>query len=188
MNKVLKWTGWWGIMLAFLVSEISIAIAIYLRAFYCMSIPLLIYAGFFTVWLVFYMTGVYLGRFSDRAYNLSLPLLIVLIGLILSQMESSYLVSHYGTGYGVKPSSFLYAFGIILFLFSSRTEKIIRKLLGDSNKILIYVGNISFAIYLVARSFGAKIQWPLVSKMGFYSNHFNSINPSNEVDSTCKTS
>lgn len=113
-----------------------------------MKIPLLIYAGFFPVWLVFYMTGVYIGRFSDRAYNSFLPFLIVLIGLVLSQIESSFLVSHYGTGFGIKPSSFLYAFGTILLIFSSHIEKIIRKLLGDSNKLLIYVGNISFAIYL----------------------------------------
>lgn len=149
MQKVLNRTGLGGVFLAFLVSEISIASIIYLRAVCGMNIPLLIYAGFFPVWLVFYMVGIYLGRYSDRAYSLFIPLLIVLVGLALSQIESSYLVSHYGTGCGVKPSSFLYAFGIILLLFSSRTEKYIRKLLGDSNQLLIYVGSISFAIYLV---------------------------------------
>ena len=140
---------WGGVILTFFISEISIAIVIYLRAVCGVNIPLLLYAGFFSVWLVFYMAGIYLGRSTDRAYSIKLPLLIVLVGLILSQIESSYLVRHYGTGFGVKPSSFIYSVGMIFLLFSSRTENFVRKFLGDSNKLLIYIGNISFAIYLV---------------------------------------
>lgn len=149
MSKVLKQTSLGGVILAFFVSEISIAIIIYMRVVCSMNIPLLLYAGFFPVWLVFYMTGIYLGRFIDRDYCIKLPLLLVLVGLILSQIESSYLVRHYGTGFGIKPSSFIYSVGMLFLLFSSRTENFIRKILGDSNKLLIYIGNISFAIYLV---------------------------------------
>lgn len=149
MRKVLEQTGMGGVILTFFISEISIAIVIYLRAVCGVNIPLLLYAGFFSVWLVFYMAGIYLGRSTDRAYSIKLPLLIVLVGLILSQIESSYLVRHYGTGFGVKPSSFIYSVGMIFLLFSSRTENFVRKFLGDSNKLLIYIGNISFAIYLV---------------------------------------
>ena len=61
----------------------------------------------------------------------------------------SILTSNYfHIGDGQKPSSFIYSIGLVLMLFNSRVESILR-----SNNILyrivLWIGEISFAVYLM---------------------------------------
>ena len=157
MTKFIHRFGMGGVLLGFLVSELSIAFMIYLRTVCDMDIPLLLFAGLFPVWIVFYMMGIYLGRLPERNYSPIIPLLIIIAGLVLSQFEASYLFRHYETGFGIKPTSFLYAFGVILFLFSSRVERRTMRILGQSNRFLTYVGNVSFGIYLIHLHFVGRL-------------------------------
>lgn len=110
-----------------------------------MNLPLILYAGCFVLWIVFYYLGCRLSV-SDRNYSLWLPLTITIAGLFLSYIESKYLVSNYGTGYGIKPSSFLYSLGCILLFMSSKLEKAYQsRYIG---RIVEWFGKKSFVIYL----------------------------------------
>ena len=63
-------------------------------------------------------------------------------------IETKYRHEATGGGYGIKPSSFIFSFLMILLLFSKRIE---HKYVKDNviNKALIVVGGYSFSIYLI---------------------------------------
>lgn len=110
-----------------------------------MGLPLILYAGCCTLWVVFYYQGCRLSL-SDRNYPIWLPLTITITGLILSYFETKYLVSNYGSGYGIKLSSFIYSFGCILLLLSRKIEIAYHSRLFG--RIIEWIGRHSFVIYL----------------------------------------
>lgn len=138
-----------GVIMSFFVSEVSVTVVTYFHIVQGMKIPLVIYAGFFPLWLVFYMSGIYLGRCSDRKYSIWPSCAFVVIGLLLSQLEALYFVVNYNAGLGIKPSSFLYSFALVFLLLSYDAECFFTKALVKARKLLIYLGSISFGIYLV---------------------------------------
>ena len=139
----------WGVIIAFIISEISAVVITYYKIILGLKIPLIIYAGFFPLFFVCYVAGVYLGTYSRRTYNIWLPLLFVIIGLFLSQLETIYLFDKFGAGFGVKPSSIVYSLALIFLLMSSRIESLVNKIVGECNSLLIYIGKKSLGIYLV---------------------------------------
>ena len=149
MVKVTEKLKWGVVLLSFVISEISVFVVIYYTIIRGYKVPSLLYAGYFPVWIVFYITGIYLGKISKRKYGIVLPIIFGLAGLLLSQLESVFLNNNYGGGFGIKPSSFLFSLAVIYLLFADRTEKEIIKIFGPHNKLLEYLGGISFAIYLV---------------------------------------
>lgn len=110
------------------------------------SIPLILYAGFFTTWLMFYVQGVYLSG-NGRNYSLSFPILTVIAGFVLSCMESCCLLPYHGTGVGIKLSAFVYSFGVIQLLLSSKVQSIYKE--NKFTRIVAYIGEISFGLYLM---------------------------------------
>lgn len=110
-----------------------------------MDLPLILYAGCFALWIVFYYQGCRLSV-SDRNYKLRLPWTITVVGLILSYIESKLLASNFGSGFGIKFSSFIYSYGCILLLLSRKFEQLYHsRTLG---RIIEWVGRNSFVIYL----------------------------------------
>lgn len=136
------------LLLNAVVSLVSIAIVAYLTQIQQRSIPLVRYAGLFPLWTVFFAYGVYLGKQNQRNHKLYPYVIITLCGLVLSYLESKYYISIGSGGVGIKPSSFLYSFGIIAIAFSSKLENLLQgKTLVE--RMLNYIGRISFGIYLI---------------------------------------
>ena len=109
--------------------------------------PLIVFAGPVIVWLIFFWIGVFLSR-RERDYKIGKIFIGVLLSFVLMLIETKYRHEATGGGYGIKPSSFICSFLMILLLFSKRIE---HKYVKDKviNKALIVVGDYSFSIYLI---------------------------------------
>lgn len=112
------------------------------------GIPLIIYAGPLPCWLMFFVLGVLIGHKPERNYSVILPVVITIIGFLLSVMESIYLLDHYGKGVGIKPSSFIYSAGMVFLMFSSKVENLLSRT-GIMCRYIIWIGSLSFGIYLI---------------------------------------
>ena len=112
------------------------------------GVPLILYAGPLPCWLMFFVLGVMIGHKPERNYSIILPMVISILGFILSVIESDYLLDHYGKGVGIKPSSFIYSAGMIFLMFSNKVENLIRRT-GAIYRFIIWIGSLSFGIYLV---------------------------------------
>lgn len=149
MIKFVDKAGVGAVIYSFAVSELCVAFVTYYNIIMGMHLPTIVYAGLFPLWFVFYITGIYLGRLSDRRYNPIWSFLLVLIGLVFSQLETKYLYDLYGAGHGIKPSSFMYSEAVVLFLFSGRIEELTKTIYSGKKRVMIFLGSISFGIYLV---------------------------------------
>lgn len=109
--------------------------------------PLIVFAGPVIVWLIFFWIGVFLSR-SERNYKIGWIVVGVLISFALMLIETKFRHEATGGGYGIKPSSFIFSFLMILLLLSKRMEL---KYVKDNiiNKALTIVGDYSFPIYLI---------------------------------------
>lgn len=129
----------------------SVAISIFMTGTICclryytdVSLPLIIYAGNFVTWLMFFILGLYVG--SKSKINISNRILVPLIILFyaLSCIESYVLIAMFHRAgdavTAVKASSFMYSFFLIIFLFNNRDL--------IKSKLLKQIGEISFGIYL----------------------------------------
>ncbi|UFH58514.1 acyltransferase [Sulfurovum mangrovi] len=134
-----------GVVLSLIISIAMTSTIFYLRYYTDINLPLIVYAGNFATWLMFFVLGLYLG--SSTKIEISNRLLIVLIVscYILSCFESYVLISMFhqvgDAVTAVKPSSFLYSFVLIIFLF--KNQNWIR------SKPLKNIGEMSFGIYLI---------------------------------------
>lgn len=66
------------------------------------------------------------------------------------------------TGLGIKTGAFIYSFFAIVFLFSLKTNFTSDSIIW---KVLVYIGKISFGIYLVHKYFMGYLVIPLVSHL-----------------------
>lgn len=104
--------------------------------------------GLFPVWLLFFVMGVYLGNRKERAYRLWPWLFVMGIGLFLSFLETKWLYPLYHMGYGIKASAHLYSLAVIMVLFSEKTQRKFTSF-GLWFRLLVWLGQISFGIYLI---------------------------------------
>ena len=137
-----------GVIASCLISFAWVAGVVYLNTIRGMGISLLCYAGPLPCWLMFFVIGVLVGRYPERQYPIVLPITITLIGISLSVIESNYLIAHFGNGDGIKPSTYIYSAGMILLLFSRKTENLLTNA-GILYRCLIWIGSLSFGIYLI---------------------------------------
>ncbi|MBE6291670.1 MAG: acyltransferase [Bacteroidales bacterium] len=128
-----------------IISAVSIIIITYLTSIKGLQLPLIIYAGPFVTWFVFYMLGVYYSMY-DREYSLKSVLWLILIGFVLECLETYFLNTNYGGGVGIKLSSFIFSYGIILFVLSPKTQALYKD--NKFTSFIAYVGKISFGLYL----------------------------------------
>ena len=112
------------------------------------DLPLIIYAGCGLLWLMFYVVGCGLSE-TSRMYSLRNVVALLLIGFILSYLESFYLMSNYRLGFGIKPSSFVFSLGAVLFLMSAKVEDFIAKRENGVFRLFEYLGSVSFIVYLI---------------------------------------
>ena len=97
---------------------------------------------------MFFVLGVMIGHKPERNYSIILPMVIAILGFILSVIETDYLLDHYGKGVGIKPSSFIYSTGMIFLMFSNKVEKLVSRT-GIIYRLFIWIGSLSFGIYLI---------------------------------------
>lgn len=110
------------------------------------SFPLLIYAGPFFLWIIFFMMGIWYSK-HNRSYNLIPAWIMTVLGYLCSILESIHYLSLNGNGVGIKLSSFIYSAGIIMILFSLNTEKRYRE--NRFTRQILYIGEVSFGIYFI---------------------------------------
>ena len=136
------------VIVSCLISFAWIAGVMYMNTIQGKGIPVILYAGPLPCWLMFFVLGVMIGHKPERNYSIILPMVIAILGFILSVIETDYLLDHYGKGVGIKPSSFIYSAGMIFLMFSNKVENLIRRT-GAIYRFIIWIGSLSFGIYLV---------------------------------------
>lgn len=136
-----------GLIVSTIISFISLVIFFYFTKIKLLSIPLILYAGPFPVWLMFFVLGLYLGRNKILTSKMIL-FVFVLIGLFVSIGETYYIFNFTESfqGLGVKIGAFIYSFAIILLFFSLEYEPKKKNIFW---RLMAYIGRISFGIYLI---------------------------------------
>ena len=99
--------------------------------------------GPFMYWIAYYALGMYLSK-SDRDYSLPIPFVILITGY-LAQFAETYF---FGIGIDLPVAILIYSCGMILVLFSKRTEALFNKI-DKHLGWLASVGRYSFVIYLI---------------------------------------
>jgi len=134
------------ILISLVISTATIMLITWLRVIKGVNLPLIVYAGFFPLWMIFFSLGVELANYK-KDYKVYVLIVLVFLILAMQVVESYYLERFGGPGYGIKLSSFLFSILTILILFSDRTQK-----LWCSNSVIarlfVRIGEMSFAIYL----------------------------------------
>lgn len=133
-------------VLTFIISIISILAVTYLMKVQGVNIPLLIYAGPFPLWIVFFFMGVYFSN-RDRDYGVTMPIIVTIVGLALQIAEYSLWYDMGKIALGIKLSSFIFSFGVIWLLFSKKMESSY----ADNRlmRCVNWIGGISFGVYLL---------------------------------------
>lgn len=107
--------------------------------------PLLLYAGPFPLWILFFVMGIYFSR-SDRNFSILPPVLLTLSGFVFQILEYMFWRNRGEMALGIKISSFVFSAGVIWLLFSRKVEN-----RYSENRIfnaVNWIGGISFGIYL----------------------------------------
>ena len=66
---------------------------------------------------------------------------------MLQVVETYYSITPNGSGFGIKPSTFVYSTFVIMFLFSKKVENTFKQ--NKLTKIICVIGDYSFGIYLI---------------------------------------
>lgn len=136
-----------GLVAAACFSCISIMTITYFVPIQGYDIPLVIFAGPFPLWIVFFVLGIYLAQIK-REYSLRLIIPLLFVTLLWEYTDSIHLLQFNGSGLGIKLSSFAYSFLLILLLFSKHIETWFNTRKIVLANIVTQIGGISFGIYL----------------------------------------
>lgn len=134
-----------GVIACAIISLISISLISYIVEIKGVELPLIVYAGPFPVWCVFFAMGCYLRK-CRREYSLYVPVILLFICIALQYGETSFWNLNYGGGFGIKLSAFVYSITVITALFSKKAECLYKR--NFITKAIEYIGSISFTIYL----------------------------------------
>jgi len=133
----------YGLTISLIISIFSCVIIQYIRYVKGIDLPLVVYGGAFTTWLIFPILGIYISKNKLHISNSKLAFFTILF-LCLSIIASYYLIYNFNdpnnATSAVKVSSFLYSISIILFLFQNR-ERFLN--IG----LLTKVGEYSFGVF-----------------------------------------
>ncbi len=134
-----------GLVISLFISLVSIGIIFYIRNYMGINLPLILYAGIFPVFLVFFVLGLYLGSLEIISISNKLLISLVIIFYLLSCVESYFLYTLFENGglaaTAMKPSSFIFSLFLIIYLFKNIDL--------FKSSILEFLGKISFGIYLI---------------------------------------
>lgn len=145
---ILRKTNIHTLIVTFIITIISVGFISYLDYISEYNLSLLRKAGPFPIWIVFFCLGIYLGKMQERNYSIFPWFIMLLLGIIISFIETKWLYQSYHTGFGIKISTHIYSFAVIVLLFSNKIQKIFNEKSFLFN-IITYLGRISFGIYLI---------------------------------------
>lgn len=134
-----------GVIMAATISFASILIVTYVMKVLGIHPPLLLYAGPFPLWILFFVMGIYFSR-TDRNFSILPPVLLTLSGFVFQILEYMFWWNRGQMALGIKISSFVFSAGVIWLLFSRKVEN-----RYSENRIfnaVNWIGGISFGIYL----------------------------------------
>lgn len=131
---------------ALILSFVSVVFITWVRSFKGVDLPLIVYAGAFPLWIMFFVIGGALSR-HKRTYNIIVLACFSVMALFLQFWESVYLGDIGGACYGIKISSFIFSIIIILLLLSRKVEDVYNNQ-SCYLKSITWLGRNSFGIYL----------------------------------------
>jgi len=110
--------GYKCLIFSAIISLSCMIIIFYLTNVVNLSIHLVIHAGSFLVWIVFFVLGIYLGKNKIKLSRKKM-ILFAIFGLTLSVAETYFQIwySNSFSGLGIKTGAFVYSFAAILFFF-----------------------------------------------------------------------
>lgn len=132
------------LLLSIAVSLSMTILVFYIRYYQNINLPAVIYGGNFFTYIMFFVLGLYLGKNSIAHLSSMALLCVTFIFYVLSCVESYALIDAFGSVgdsvTAIKPSSFIYSFFLILFLFRVKGR--------INSPALSKLGRMSFGIYL----------------------------------------
>lgn len=140
------------VFVALLISVSYVFIINYILHIKGYSLPLILYAGFFPLWIVFFVFGIYLK--TKNLFSFKISLICSLLFLVISALETYYYSNGFSSpiALGIKPSSFLFSFfmlqSVVYYTKMEVTFFNRKKLFFYIKKALANIGMISFGIYL----------------------------------------
>ena len=104
----------------------------------------------FPVWMVFYVMGVLKAQNIKFPFQTKKPWIGAAIGLILCLIHIAWLYTQYGSiAPGIKLSSHIYTYFVIMWLFSDNARSLYKKILYSKEAgFIVETGRLSFIIYL----------------------------------------
>jgi surface polysaccharide O-acyltransferase-like enzyme len=133
-----------GLIVSACISGLSCFLVFYFRYYTEIRLPPFV-NGSAPSWLVFFVLGIYLRNNVIKLSN-SVLILLLISGLVLSLSETYILYYRFHdiveSVTALKISSFVYSVFIILLAFKNADKKCIK------TKYIVYIGEISFGIYL----------------------------------------
>ena len=133
-----------GGVISALVSMTCISLYLYSG----LKLPLILYAGPFCVWILFFCQGILMGK-TNRNYPIFMLVILLIISLLLQIIESNYLYDLREDGFGIKASAFLYSSIIVFILFAKKSQMFYESKTNVFFSLVEYIGKISFGIYLI---------------------------------------
>lgn len=134
-----------GLVASVLMSVAMALLILYLRYYAKVNLSLIIYAGNFVTWIMFFVLGTYIARGGMVRISNKFAVISILFFYLLSCAESYALYLAFDNAgdavTAVKASSFVYSFFVIVFLFNNLD--IFKSI------ILNEIGRVSFGIYLI---------------------------------------
>lgn len=130
--------------MSIIISVLSISLYVYSD----LQLPLILYAGPFIMWTMFYVQGIYISR-MNRNYSYWVLLMVLLLCILLQIIESKYLFTLTGRGLGIKASAYIYSIVVIFLLFSQRLQYMYECKKHFIKRFIEYIGQMSFGIYLI---------------------------------------
>ena len=129
-----------------IVSISTIVLITWLTKMQGLQIPMIMFAGPFVTWFVFFMLGVYYSS-SKINYTVKQTIAVIVFGFVLECIETYWLNTNYGGGYGIKLSAFIYSAGVVMLILSPKVKAAYKS--SKLTSIIAYIGNISFGVYLI---------------------------------------
>lgn len=133
-----------GLILSSIISVLSCLAIFYFRYYTNIYLPAFI-VGSAPSLLIFFVLGLYLKN-NKISLNNKIIILFITIGLSLSLAETYLVYYKFGSisdsVTAIKVSSFMYSFFLIIFSFKNLKSQY------NKTRLLTYIGNISFGIYL----------------------------------------
>lgn len=143
-----------GVVLSLIITCIATSVICYYTAIQGRTMPLIVAVGLFPVWLVYPVLGYFIRKIGTN-YKLWPWLTISVIGLLTCFVETKILYVLHSSGIGAtKVSAIVLSCGIIMLLFNDKTRHFFDKFSKSIiYRIVEYVGEISFGVYLIHKYF-----------------------------------